>query len=423
MGINLESPAELASQITDGRWLIVADTASPDPLASRHPSLYWLEFAAAVGERKRQVAFPTLASLLIAFAIAMLLPNQYTAVTSLLPPQQSRSIAAAALGQFGDLASLMGRDGMRSPSALFVSLLQSRSVADRLIARLDLAKVYNTKRASQTRTQLEKCTAIESTKDGVIVIQTRDRDPRRAANLANAYVEELTRLNQSLAIGEAAQRRVFFENQVQEARTNLQNAEDQLSATQKATGVVQLDGQAKVYTAASAELRALISMKELQLDEMHTFATAENPDVVRTEHSIASLRRKLQQLETGNASPQPQITTARMASTGLEYLRRVREVKYREAVFEMLAKQLEAARLDEAKNAALIQVLDRAEVPDRKSGPNRALITLLGGLAGCSAALLSIAARQGLERWQADPEIGLRIDHIKRSLLIGRKLS
>jgi uncharacterized protein involved in exopolysaccharide biosynthesis len=156
---------------------------------------------------------------------------------------------------------------------------------------------------------------------------------------------------------------------------------------------------------------------------MHSFATAENPDVVRTEHSIAGLRRKLQELETGNASAQPQITTARMASTGLEYLRRVREVKYREAVFEMLAKQLEAARLDEAKNAALIQVLDRAEVPDRKSGPNRVLITLLGGLAGLSAGLLSIAVRQGLERWQSDPEIVLRLDHIRHSLSAGKKFS
>ena len=107
----------------------------------------------------------------------MLLPNQYTAVTSLLPPQQQRSMAAAALGQFGDLANLVGRDGIRSPSALFVSLLQSRSVADRLIARLDLARVYNTKQASRTRMQLAKRTAIENTKDGVIVIQVRDRDP------------------------------------------------------------------------------------------------------------------------------------------------------------------------------------------------------------------------------------------------------
>ncbi|HEX4487326.1 MAG TPA: GNVR domain-containing protein [Terriglobales bacterium] len=423
MGINLESPAEVASQITDGRWLIVADTALPDPLASGHRSLYWLEFAAAVGERKRYVFFFTLACLPAALLIAMLLPNQYTAVTSLLPPQQSRSMAAAALGQFGDLANLVGRDGIRSPSALFVSLLQSRSVADRLIARLDLARVYNTKQASQTRMQLAKRTAIENTKEGVIVIQVRDRDPQRAANLANAYVEELTHLNQILAIGEAAQRRVFFENQVQDARIKLQAAEEQLSATQKATGVVQLDAQAKVYTAAAAQLRALISMKELQLDEMRTYATTENPDVVRTEHSITTLRRKLQDLETGSAAAEPQITTARMASTGLEYLRRVREVKYREAVFEMLAKQLEAARLDEAKNAALIQVLDRAEAPDRKSGPNRALITLLGGLTGFGAGLLSIAARQRLNHWGLDPEICARLENIKRSLLPVSKLS
>jgi uncharacterized protein involved in exopolysaccharide biosynthesis len=417
--MQLDAPAELASQISQGRWLIVADTASAETPGGELRSLYWLELAAAVARQKKRLTIFILAFALLAWLCSMVLPNQYTAVAALLPPQQSRSAAAAMLGQFGDLASLMGRDAVRNPSAIFVALLESRTVADRLITRFDLAKVYGSQRASQTRDQLRKRSEIETTKEGEIVIEVRDRDPNRASGLANAYVEELGRLNQTLAIGEAAQRRVFFESQVLDARAQLGIAEEQLSATQKATGVIQLDAQAKVYVAAAAQLRAQIAMKEVQLDEMHAFATAENPEVVRVEQALAALRHKLQDLESGGEAREPQITTARMASTGLEYLRRVREVKYREAVFEMLAKQLEAARLDEAKSAALIQVLDRAEAPDRKSSPNRALITLLGGLAGFAAGLLSIAARQAWQSWQSDPELSVRLDSLRRSLLSG----
>ena len=182
MGMNLGSPAELASQISEGRWLIVADTLAPDLSSRASRSLYWLEFAALALERKRQIGFLILACLLVAFAVAMLLPNQYTAVTALLPPQQSRSTAAAVLGPFGDLASLVGRDGIRNPSAIFISLLESRSLADRLIARFDLRQAYGSKRDSQARKQLQERTAIENTKEGVIMIQVRDRDPRRAAD-------------------------------------------------------------------------------------------------------------------------------------------------------------------------------------------------------------------------------------------------
>ena len=419
MGINLASPQGQADQISDGRWLIVADTASPDPQETGRRSLYWLEFAAAAGEGKKQVALFVFAAFVVSLAVAIFLPNQYSAVTALLPPQPSRSAAAAALGQFGDLANLVGRDGVRNPSALFVSLLQSRSVADRLIERFHLAQWYGTPRRSRIRKQLAKRTSIENTKDGIITIEVRDRDPQRSADLANAYVEELTHLNQTLAIGEAAQRRVFFESQLREARSNLQLAEEGLSSTQKTTGVIQLDAQARVYTAITAELRASIALKETQMKEMERFATADNADMERISQSIASLREQLRQLETGSSPSGPQLTMQKMAATGVEYLRRVRELKYREAVFEMLAKQLEAARLDEAKSSALIQVLDRAEVPDRKSGPNRSLIVLLGCLVGLICGLLMVAVRQGFKHWRSDPEIMPRLENVKHSLLTG----
>jgi uncharacterized protein involved in exopolysaccharide biosynthesis len=250
----------------------------------------------------------------------------------------------------------------------------------------------------------------------VITLHVRDQTPARAADLANAYVQELALLNQSLAIGEAAQRRLFFEIQGKNARLQLENAEDLLKATQKATGIIQLDAQGKVYTAASSQLRSTIAKKEVQLEEMRRFATVTNPDFVRLRNDVLTLRGKLRQLENA-PSAGSQISTAEMAETSVEYVRRLREVKYHEAVFEALAKQLEAARIDEAKSAALIQVLDPAVVPDHRSDPNRGLIAFSGTVFGLIVACGWIGAQQTLQQWQSDPEMRDRLHHLTTTWL------
>jgi tyrosine-protein kinase Etk/Wzc len=374
-----------------------------------------VELLTLAAENKRTLLLVPVLCTLLGLGIALLVPDQYTAVTQLLPPQQSKSTASMALGQLGDLASLVGKDAIQSSSAIFVTLLQSRTVADRLISRFDLMHIYKTSRLSQCRIALTSRTQIATSKQGVITIHVRDRDPGRAAELANAYVQELSRLNQTLAIGEAAQRRLFFEMQESNARVQLEASEDLLKATQKATGIIQLDAQGKVYTAASSQLRAAIAAKEVQLEEMRGFATVDNPDFIGVRNNVETLRSKLRQLENA-PSAGSQITTAKMADASVEYVRRLREVKYHEAVFEVLAKQLEAARIDEAKSAALIQVIDVAVVPDHKSDPSRALITLTGTVVGLVIVCLWIGGRQALGQWQSDPQIRQQLESLKNSL-------
>lgn len=388
-----ENPETLAAEISGGRWLIVADSLDaprPEPGAAFSR---WLAALRVVDENRRRLAWVAGAACVISLGVSFLLPNRYTATTQLLPPQSGQG-ASALLGQFSELASLAGKDVIKNPSALFMVLLRSRTITDHLIARFDLQKQYGTGRLSDCRKRLEKRTGIELLKEGVIVVQVEDRDPRRAADLANAYVEELIGMNQKLAVSEAGRRRRFFEGQVRETRELLGKAEDALRGAQESSGMVQLDAQAKAMIESSALLRAHIALKEAQLETIRAFATEQNPDLVRVERELGALKDQLRRMQQENHEPGDlEVPAAKLPAAGLEYLRRLREVKYYEAVFEMLSKQLEMSRVDEAREGALIQVIDAAEIPDRRSGPPRLLITLLGTVSGLLAAIAWAAAR------------------------------
>jgi len=316
--------------------------------------------------------------------VSLLLPNYYSAEARVLPPQPSQSAASALLGQLGPLAGLAGRDmGLKNGNDIYIAMLKSRTVADSLIREFGLQEVYGAANLTEARDRLARLTEVVSTKDNVVSIAVEDRDPARAASIANGYVRHLETLNNQLAISEAAQRRLFFERQLKHAKSELMGAEQELKKTQQGTGGIQLDSQARAMIQAVANLRAQIAAREITLGGMQTFATEANPQMVQLRQELASMRTQLGKLEqTGGGSSGMDVPTA-----GLEYIRKFREVKYNEAVFELLAKQYEAARIDEAKDAALIQILDPAIPPERKSRPQRAWIVLLTMLV---AALFSI---------------------------------
>jgi uncharacterized protein involved in exopolysaccharide biosynthesis len=413
------SPETLAAQISQNRWLIVADTLDAEEYSPHLHLSRWIGFLVAVGENKGMLTLITFCMTGLFLAAALAMPNTYSASTALMPPQQNQSAAAALLGQFGELASFAGRDIVRNSSQLYISLLQSRTVADGIIAQFELMKIYGAHRLSDCRARLAKLTDISAGKDGVITIRVTDRDPKRAAAIANAYVSQLTKMNHQLAIGEAAQRRLFFEQQVQATRQQLTQAEDALARTEQSTGVIQLDAQARSLIEGEAALRARIGMAEAELQQMRTYAAKENPDLMQRQQLIAALRAEVEQLEkTSDAAPEPGNSSSGLVTAGVEYLRRLREVKYQQALFETLSKQLEAARLDEAKSAALIQVIDPAEVPDRKSGPKRMLIVAGGFLLGLTSGFLWILAKTILRQADSDPDLQTGLFRLRRSFAL-----
>jgi uncharacterized protein involved in exopolysaccharide biosynthesis len=355
--------------------------------------------------------------------VSLLLANVYTGVAKVLPPQQNQSTAAMLLGQLGGLAGIAGGSlGLKNPSDLYVGMLKSRTIADRLIERFDLQRAYECDTMVETRKALADSSNIAAGKDGLITIEVDDEDPKRAAAIANAYVEELDKLTQTLAITEAAQRRLFFERQLQQAKEGLAEAEVALKVTQEKTGLIKLDDQGKAIIEAVATLRAQISAKEVEVRSMRTFATEQNPEYMRSQQQLAALRAELMKLERAQISGGGDILlpTGKVPEAGLEYVRKYRDVKYHEAIFELLAKQFELAKIDEAKEVAIIQVVDQALAPDRKSKPKRALIVIIATFVAGLIAVVSAFAKEAIERAQNDPAQARRL-HMLSTYLKRRK--
>ncbi len=381
-----------------------------------------VELLLVLARDKKRILQITVAVALLAMIVAFLLPKMYTATATLLPPQQKQSALNLMLGQLGALASLGGASdlGLKNPADLFVAMLQSRTIEDNLINQFDLRKVYWVKRYQDARKKLESHSDIVATKEGLISISVTDRDPRRAADIANAYVEELHNLNQNLAITEAAQRRLFYDQQLRAESEELSRAELALKQVEEKSGLLQPEAQGRTVIASVAEMRAQIAAHEVQLQTMRSYATPNNPDLKRAETELAGLRSQLAKLERNNDAAvgggNIGIPARQMPQAELEYLRRAREVKYHEALYEFLGKQLEAARIDEGQNAILVQVVDTAVEPERKSGPRRMLIVLVSTVTGFVLACIGVLIMEALRRKRQDPNLGARLGLVWHSL-------
>lgn len=365
---------------------------------------------------------------LLSFVVVFLLPQYFTAEAKLLPPQQAQSMASAMMGQLSQLAPLLqaagGKDlGIRNPNDMYVAMLKSRTVADALIERFSLMSVYHKKVREETRRRLEDLTQIVAGKDGIISVSVDDRSPSRAAEMANAYIDELEKLTRTLAVTDAGKRRIFFEREVKAANDELATAESQLKQTEESTGIIQLDSQAKVMLEAYADLRGQVAAKQVEIQAMRSFATPENPDLIRAQQELAALQTQLSRFERGQGNRSPtDLALEKVPGAGLEYIRKFREVKYREALFELLAKQYEAARIDEARDASVIQVMDKAVTPEKRSWPKRGLFVLTVTLIALLVGILLAYLTEGLKRTKEDPQFAAKWHLLKAYLWSGSKL-
>jgi uncharacterized protein involved in exopolysaccharide biosynthesis len=364
------------------------------------------------------------ASAAVALVASLLWPKTFTANAKVMPPQQNQSMSATAmLSQLGPLASLAGQGlGLRNTSDIYVAMLHSRTVADALIDRFLLMDVYGAKRRVDARDRLDERTVVSSGKDGVISISVDDRDPQLAANLANAYVDELEKLTRSLAFTEAGKRRVFFEREMKMASDDLANAEVALKQTQEKTHLVLPEGQSRALIESLTALQNQIAAKEVQVRGMRLYATPGNPDLIRAEQELVALRDQEAKLEVGHGKESiGDISIGNVPSAGLEYIRKLREVRYREALFELLAKQFEAAKIDEARDALIVQQLDKAVPPEKRSWPKPTIIVLFTTIVATLIAVLAALLMENVERAQGDPRFAARLHLFKVYLHTDRK--
>lgn len=380
-----------------------------------------LKSVVVLARHRRLIVGGMLAVAVLTALIVLVMPATYTASTVILTSQNSSGSASALLGELssmgslGALASLGGDSLLKSQADTFVSVLSSRTVADNLIQSFHLQKVYRTRTLVDTRKALARHTHVEATKGSLIRISVDDHDVRRAAALANAYVDELYRVNQHLALTTGSQRRLFLEQQVRAESEALTKAEEAFQDIQRRTGVIQLAGQEEMTLRSIAQLRAEISAKEVQIEQLRTMATEQNGELRELESGIGALQAQLRKAEGDSAGSGDGyfVSAGRIPQAGLEYLRRLRDLRYHEALFETLSKQYELARIEEAKAPPIIQVLDKAIVLDKRSWPPRTLLVLLALLASGTLLAAAVLLKDRWTRLAAEPENEIHLDALR----------
>ena len=375
-----------------------------------------LELLQVLVKRKRLIIRMTLGAAIAAAVISLLLPNVYTATARILPPQKEVGGGLSSLlGSAGALAGMAGLGGLGGSGDLYVGILKSRSVEDAVIKQLDLAKIYETKKPEDTRKALEGATKIQlGAKDGIITISADDKDPKRAAQLANTLVEELGRTSVRLNLSKASTERLFLEKRLEIVKNDLKRAEEVLKSFSQTNKTIQVDSQAKASIEGVARLKADLAGKEVQLATLRSYQTDENQEVKSVQSAIVRLRREIGAYSGSSGSGEGVPSVGSVPSLGLQYARLLREMKTQEAILGQLTNQYEVAKLSEAKESSSFQVLDTAEAPTKKSKPKRSLIVILVTVTAFFISVFASFIGEFLERMSAEDRE--RLADIRKSL-------
>lgn len=362
-----------------------------------------IDLAIALGEEKKTLfAVPAMTTTL-AIVVSLLMTPIFTAKTVMMPPQQQQSGTASALASLGALTGLAGGAaggiGIKSPDEMYIAFMQGESLQNAVIKKLGLQERYGEKTLVDTRKELkEKVKIVSDKKSGLITIEADDKDPEFAAKLANTHVEEFRSLMGRLAVTDAQQRRVFFEQAIAKNQTELAEAEANFRTAKEKSGMQVTAVIAETAVRAGAEMRGQIAAKEVQLAAMSNFATPQNPDVQRFAGELSALRSQLNKLEKGSGGDEKSSPMQQLA------VKSYRDMKAREAMAGVLVAQYESARVDESKEGPLIQVLDVAQAPERPSKPKRAIIVLVSAFAGLLLGVLLAFARRAIRKAKENPD-------------------
>ncbi|MEZ2348033.1 GumC family protein [Terriglobus sp. RCC_193] len=395
----------MMAQATLNEKLEKSSTSGEDPIQPAAASPAPVDFSAMLAtlKRSRKTISGIAGVIFLATTVAaFLMPTEYSSVASFVPPTSSASSAMAALAS--QVSSAGGAAGMLSgskgPGDLYAGILRSRSIADKLITRFDLKKVYRVKHDSDAVKRLASNTTITvGPKDTIIALTVQDRSPERARDLANAYLDALRDANGRLALTESSQRRLFFDQQLAQEKNALEDAEVELKKIEEESGLIAPTGQTALQIQTIEKIRAEISARRIELASMRQSSTDQNPAVVRLSSMISELERQLANLQHGSkGGDSGAIPVSKTPELQLMYVRRAREVKYHEALFELIGKQDEMAHMDEARDAPMLQVLDSASYPDVKSWPPRALFMMGGLFVGLLSGCLFVLGREYVQK-------------------------
>ena len=401
-----------------------------------------MDIMLVIAKYNRFIMAFTAVSIVLALIYVMLQPFSYTAKTVILPPQpKSESSVNALLGSLGGLGSLpVGNAlGLKNPSDMFLGMLKSRTLADQLIIKLGLQKLYKAKNLTEARRALENATKFTAGKDGFISVEYTSSDPKLAALIANTYVSELDKLNSTVALSEAARRRLFYEKQIKLAAVSLSQAETEMKQTQRKTGWYEFggldgslspgggsgSGSARVNATVlvkAEDLRTQITLKDIELASMRRYMTEQNPTYKQALATLDALKANLTKLEGRPADSEVDIKVPvnKLPDIGFAYIHQLRQLKYQQTLFELYTKQFELAKMDEAKESPLVQVVDKALPPEERSWPKRAQMMVIATILALVISIILAFIMNALDTAKQKPESAERLNLLRRYLQRGK---
>ncbi len=379
-----------------------------------------LELLQVIVRRKMLIIKICTSAIILSVCFSLFLDNIYTATNQFLPPQKENTSAAfsALLSQAGGLGALAA-GGLGGSTDLYLGIIKSRSVADAVIKRLDLQKEFKKKNIDDTRKALEKVVTFKAGKNGIISVSADSKDPQKAALLANTFVAELTQRSIQLFLLKAGGERLFLEQRLAVVKQDLKKAEDDLKSFQEKYKTIKIDAQAAVAIEGIARIKAEIVSKEVQLATLRNSRTDESSDVMALQAGISKLKSQLGAMVGSGGAENVIPATGNLPALGVEYLRKMRELKIQEAIFEQLTKQYEMAKINENKDTSTLQVLDEAVAPAKKSKPKRLLIVLLSTFTAFLFSIVTIFVQEHLSK--LPPEDAEILREIKQSLSFWRR--
>lgn len=378
-------------------------TGSATAPSEDYEGMSLLDVAVTLAEKIKLLVVVPLVIGLLAFGASSLLQPLFTASTTFLPPQPPQSSAVSALASLGALAGLSGSSA-RTNADQYVALMQSSTVSDRIIDQFKLMEVRELKLRVDARKSLAGSVRFNiGKKDGLITVEVDDESPQRAADIANRYIDELRRMTDTIAIGEAQQRRMFFEQQLQQTRDKLTQAQQALQASGLTEGT--LKAEPKAAAEGYAQIKAEVTAAEVRLQTLRRGLADNASEVQQQLATLVALRAQLSKRER-----------ATEVSGGPDYVSKYREFKYQEVLFDLFARQYEAARADESREGALIQVIDPAAPPERKSKPKRSIVALVATLGSGLVLAASILVRQAWLKSSEDPSTASKMARLRAAL-------
>jgi uncharacterized protein involved in exopolysaccharide biosynthesis len=369
---------------------------------------------------RRFLAKAVLMGAAVGCLVAFLIPARYESSVQLMPPdnQSSSGLAmlAALSARSGSGVGAFAGDllGIKSSGALFVGILTSRTVEDRLVERFQLKKVYSVKLEEDARKRLRENTGLsEDRKSGIVAISVTDRNAKRAAAIAQAYVGELNQLVAELSTSAAHRERMFLEERLRAVKQDLDDASQKFSQFASKNTAIDIKEQGRAMVDAAAKLQGELIAAESELKGLEQIYTPNNVRVRAVQARISELNRRLEEIggkgyteakQTENSPHSLYPSIRELPILGVTYADLYRRTRIQEAVYETLTQQYELAKVQEAKETPSVKVLDSAAVPERKSFPPRLLITALSSFLFMGGAVFVLLVRTKWDRTDAsDP--------------------